>query len=78
MSTKPTSSPIDAASIRDVLERALAAGVKPAEIAALILPKHSTREPARCPECLAELVAAGVGTLDCTSCGVRVGTGGSR
>jgi hypothetical protein len=78
MSTKPTSSPIDAASIRDVLERALAAGVTPAEIAALILPKHLTCEPARCPECLSELVTAGVGTLHCTSCGVRVGTGGSR
>ena len=75
MSTKPTSSPIDAASIRDVLDRALAAGVTPAEIAALILPKHSTRERVRCRECMGELVMPAVGTLQCTSCGVRVGSG---
>ena len=73
MSTRPTSSPTDAASIRDVLERALAAGVTRAEIAALILRKHSTSESVCCPECMGELVVSAVGTLQRTSCGVRVG-----
>jgi hypothetical protein len=75
MSTRPTSSPIDAASIRDLLERALAAGVTPAEIAALIFSKHSTRGSVCCPECMGELVMSAGETLHCASCGVRVGRG---
>lgn len=60
------------ASFHEIVQRALAVGIAPVEITALILAGRPAPGSERCPECAATLAPLSIRIVLCRSCGTWV------